>query len=192
MGMTLNKADVDRALAGLGSKIIPVIRRSLKRAAVAGRQAIVKDLSDDTGLPTSKARAAVVVNVVSDKQVNLEVSGARIPLIQFGARGPEPSRGKGRGVSYRNPGGSSRGRLPHGFIATLSSGHRGVFERTGRFTTRPSKRKGGKPVRRETIAEKFGPSLVHVFRKYVPVAQERALEALATSLKTEIDFALKR
>jgi len=76
---------------------------------------------------------------------SVEASTKRIPLIKFSARGPEPSRGKGRGVTYR----VGRGRQRHSsaFI-TKVGGHRGVFERKGR--------------RRLPIQEHFGPSVGRV------------------------------
>jgi hypothetical protein len=50
---------------------------------------------------------------------------AGIPLIDLGATGPEPSRGQGA-VKVK-----LAGDFPSAFIATMRSGHRGVFERKG-------------------------------------------------------------
>jgi len=183
MKMSFNTADLEKGIAELGSRMPRAITRSLKRAAISGRQEVVKDISDDTGLPVAKTRAALQIRTVSADQVNIEVSGKRIPLIEFAARGPEPSRGRGRGVSYRNPGGG-RGRIADAFIATMPTGHRGVFQRApGSIHKKGSKGKGWTEL---PIREKFGPSLVLVFRKFVPQMQERAQEALVVNLRAEI------
>ena len=185
MPILLNTSDLERGIDVLAKKFPQAIRRSLQRAAVSGRQEIVGDMSADTGLPVNKVRDAVKVVVKSDSQVNLEVQSGRIPLIDFGARGPEPSRGMGRGVTYRNPGGS-RNRAPHAFIATMPSGHRGVFERIGtQHKIGPGGKRTGLPIR-----ELMGPSLVKVFLKFMPRAEERAREALTENLRHEIDYAL--
>jgi hypothetical protein len=113
-------------------------------------------------------------------------SGARIPLIDFSARGPEPSRGRGRGVSYKLAG--AGGRLPHAFIATMRSGHRGVFERSP-----GGKRRGPKPERSQLpIHEKFGPSIAVVFQHQIPVGEARRAEVLVKNVQHEIEFALSR
>jgi hypothetical protein len=111
----------------------------------------------------------------------------RIPLIDFGARGPEPSRGRGSGVTYRM--GGAQKRLPHAFIARLASGHRGVFERTQGKFMRIQKRSWKK--KRQAIHEKFGPSLPHVFAKLVPIGIARGVEALITNLEHEFQFAMR-
>jgi hypothetical protein len=154
---------------------------------------MVQDRSDDTGLPVGKVRAAVEVVPVNDTQVNLECTGAKIPLIQFRARGPEPSRGRGRGVSYSLPKG--RNRLPHAFISTMPNTYRGVFERTGRFKTfQVLNRKTGHSTtqRREIIREVLGPSLVKVFENHLPQGMERADESLTENLRHEVEFVLSR
>jgi hypothetical protein len=96
--------------------------------------------------------------------------GASLPAI---ARWIEA---EGRGVSWSLP--SGRGSDAHAFIATMPSGHRGVFRRTG--------------IARLPIRELRGPSLVHVFRKFLPAGAARATVALMTNLRSEIAFATKR
>jgi hypothetical protein len=116
------------------------------------------------------------VNELGAYGIQLEITGNRIPLIDFAARGPEPSRGRGRGVSYRLPGGRSRD--PHAFIATMPSGHRGVFKRTGK--------------ERNPIIQSHGPSLVNVFRNKLDFGAERAKAALEEQVRLVIAFALSR
>lgn len=184
--VTFDWKDVRAGVENLKAKFPQAVRRALTRAGNSGRAAMVKEIAEDTGLPSRTVREAIRVNLVGDQAVQLEVTGNRIPLIDFRARGPEPSRGKGRGVSYRLPGG--RGRAEHAFIATMPSGHRGVFQRSeGARSVKTAKGRSGLP-----IYELRGPSLVHVFSKKMSIGVERTQEALVTNLRSEINFALRR
>jgi hypothetical protein len=137
---------------------------------------MTKEIGKDTGLPAKRIKEEIKTQPLgptgAPTGIRLEVSGRRLPLIDFRARGPEPSRGRGRGVSYRLPGG--RGRAPHAFITTLA-GRRGVFRR--------------RTENRIPLEELHGPSLVRVFEKFLPVGRERGREALVRNLRSEIAFA---
>lgn len=172
----LDTSDLDAAIVAHARKLPGVIRRCLDRAGVSGRTAMAKLISEDTGLPSSRVKKAIIVTRVGDSGIALSASRLRLPLIDFQARGPEPSRGRGRGVSYRLP--SGRGRIPNAFIATMKSGHRGVYKRFG---------SGRLP-----IIELRGPSIGHVFEKFLPQGQAAGEESLRKNMKHEISFALKR
>jgi hypothetical protein len=193
--MVLNVDDLQAGINNLKTKFPVAVRRALKKAATSGRQAMVADMSADTGLPVGKVREAIKVVPQGDTQVNLECTGSRIPLIEFRARGPEPSRGRGRGVTYALPKG--RGRMEHAFIATMpNGGHRGVFVRksnaVAKKTEHPRLGRGGKLFSGLPIKEVFGPSLVRVFENHLPQGIERASEALTDNLRHEVDFMLSR
>jgi hypothetical protein len=172
----LETSDWKAGVETLKRKFPAAVKRALRRAGTTGRNEMTKAIAADTGLGSRRIKEEIKIVEVGDTTIQLEVRGRRLPLIEFGARGPEPSRGRGRGVSYRLLGG--RGRAPHGFIATMRSGHRGVFQRRG--------------PRRLPIVELHGPSLVRVFEKYLPIGAARAEEALVKNLKHEIAFALRR
>ena len=87
-----------------------------------------------------------------------------------------PSRGRGRGVTAKV--GPSRTRYPHAFLAQMRSGHLGVFQRVGRT--------------RLPIRELRGPSIAHVFGKYVAVGIARGEEQLKKNLQSEFRFALRQ
>lgn len=160
----------------LGRKMPKAVKRALARTATTVRADLSRLIAADTALPVRTVKLGVSVTIASDTKVLLSASNRRVPLIEFKARGPEPSLGQGRGVSYSLPGG--RGRLPHAFIATMSTGHRGVFMRT--------------EGPRLPIDEKHGPSLGGVFHKHLKPVEERAQETLVANLRHEIDFAAKR
>jgi len=154
------------------------ISRGLNKAATTERAAFARDVAKDMGIGVSGVKDALEIGKANQANLvaRLKSQGFRIPLIDMKARGPEPSRGRGRGVSAIVRG--TRTRFPRAFIATMRSGHRGVFERTG--------------VGRLPILEKFGPSIAYVFSKAVP---RRANETAATVLKNvqhEIEFEIQR
>ena len=161
-------------LEDLGARAPLIMARALNRAAVSGQTAMTKAISADTGIASKNVKREIRIDKASRSKpvVALTIAGRRIPLIAFQARGPEPSRGKGRGVSYRLPGG--RGRIGNAFIATMPSGHRGVFRRKAR--------------KRLAIMELRGPSLPHVFEKKFDVFRATAQESLVNNLASEIGF----
>jgi hypothetical protein len=172
----LDDKDLRDGIAALRRRFPAAIKRALARTTTTTKTAMAKAMREDTYLSSRFIKDEIKVETQAGAAA-LVVQGRRIPLISFGARGPEPSRGKGRGVSWRNPG-SPRSRDPHAFIATMSSGHRGVFKRTG--------------TGRTPIVELHGPSLVRVFEKYMDLGAEAANAALAKNLKHEISYALSK
>jgi hypothetical protein len=173
----LNVDELKEAAEALRTKFPAGMRRAMKRAATSARAEIVRLMVADLGGGITAKYVRNEIKVRSDeKSASLEVEGFRIPLIQFKARGPEPSRGRGRGVTYSL--GGSRGRVASAFITTMPSGHRGVFQRTTKT--------------RKPIVELRGPSLTRVFDKYAPVAARQAGESLAKNIQSEIQYAMSR
>lgn len=161
------------------------IARAVNRAATSTRAKMATRIAKDLGLRTGTVRDEIKITPAREPAfvARLVVSGKRIPLIEFKASGPEPSRGRGRGVRARLPGGA--GRYPHAFIATMpKSGHRGVFER---FDSRG--RKGARGPRGGRVYELRGPSLPHVFHKITPESLVHADQVLRTNLIHELRFA---
>jgi hypothetical protein len=175
--LTLNTQSTARAFARLKSASTIAIPRALNKSIASGKTLGVRLIAEDMGLRQADVRDRIgLKQATPDNHVaSLSASFKRVPLIDFNATGPEPSFGKGRGVRARFPGGA--GRYPRAFIATMKSGHRGVFERTGASNRLP-------------IHELFGPSLAFVFVKHRPEMQARALEQLAKNLQHELRFAL--
>jgi len=152
--------------------------RAMNRAIASGRTLMVQRIAGDTGLKSGDVRKAMSLrNATAQRlEARLGVGLKRIPLYAFNAKGLFPSRGKGRGVSYRLKGGA--GRIANAFIADMKSGHRGVFVRSGKA--------------RLPIRELFGPSLGHVFAKYRPEGIERAREMFVTNFRHEMGFEADR
>lgn len=178
--MRFNTAQFERAIAQLEDRAPAAIARALNRSAGSTKTVMVRAVAADTKLKVGVVRDQIKVQeakpVAHRLAAIISVTGKRIPLIDFGARGPEPSRGRGRGVTARLP--TGKGRYPNAFIERMKSGHRGVFQRRG---------KGRLP-----IYELFGPSLPRVFTKHVREGLRRGQEALQKNLAHELRFALKR
>jgi hypothetical protein len=175
-------------LEDMAAQAPAIMAYALNRALVSGQTAMVRAVTADTGIAAKNVRREIVLDKanLSRPVAALTIAGKRIPLIAFQARGPEPSRGRGKGVSYRLP--TGRGHIPNAFIATMMSGHRGVFTRKPGFAK--SKRHGEQETRPQLpIQEKRGPSLPHVFEKFVPTFQAAAQESLVKNLAHEIAWA---
>jgi hypothetical protein len=172
ISVDVNDRLVVEDLLGRSAKITRAAVRALNRAIDSGKTAMSRDIAQDTGLKVGEVKAALPVRKATRDRLEAAFAATlkRIPLIHFRARGPEPSRGRGRGVSYGLPGGRSR--VANAFIAQMASGHRGVF-----------KRKGSK---RLPVVELYGPSLGHVFAKYRPAGMARTREAFSAAFDHEL------
>lgn len=178
---------VDKAIAvltKLGQHGIFAQVRALNRSIGSARTLLSREVSRDMGLRVSvvKDRIRVQEATQTSLRARLSTSAKRVPLAEFSARGPMPSRGRGRGVTARLPGG--RGRYPHAFLARMASGHVGVFERS------PTRKMRGR-ARRQAIYELFGPSIAHVAAKHVAPAIARGELQLAKNLVSELRFAMR-
>lgn len=174
MDITVTSGKAEAEIGKMPERTTKAMARSLNRGINSARSVMVFRISKDTGLRSKDVRDALPVTLATPNRliVRLATSLKRIPLIRFGARGPEPSRGKGKGVTYRI-GTQGRGRLASAFIARMGSGHRGVFMRTG--------------TARLPIRELKGPSLGRVFARYrneaAGIAQEMFDRNFARELK---------
>lgn len=181
----VNDDVVMEALQAMPSRVAKAAVRAMNRAIASGRTVMVREVARDTGLKSSAVREAMPVRnaTAGQPEATIRTSLRRIPLSQFRARGPEPSRGRGRGVSYRLPGGSG-GRVPNAFIATMASKHRGVFKRSTEKFMRVQQ--PGWKQKRPAIIELFGPSLGHVFEQHRPLGIARLKEAFHTNFDHEL------
>lgn len=165
-----------RELRSLGTKAPLAAARALNRSMASVQTQAVRELAGDLGIAQRDVRRGMALQRATRSKLSatLTVTGRRIPLIAFKAKGPEPSRGRGR-VTYRI-GSRARTTVAGAFITTMRSGHRGVFRRRG--------------IPRLPILELFGPSLPRVFTQAkITAARTRlAAELLAKNLAHEIRF----
>lgn len=131
-----------------------VMRRAIKQAvsktAMDFKERVVQQVNIKKGEVGKRLKKKW-----SSEEGSIAAAYHRVGLMAF--KGTSPTK---RGVTYRIEKGGSRKRIEHGFIATLESGHRGVFLRaryskaTG-YTYQPMKGKSKK----EAIYESRGPSV---------------------------------
>jgi minor tail protein Z (GPZ) len=173
--LRLNTEGWERGLRRLLDRYPVAIRRSLDRAATSARVVMVREIAKDLGLRQADVADRITtrgaVDGAGDKMsARIVASGARIPLYRFKARQTRT------GVTARLPGGS--GTYPGAFIATMPTGHIGVF-----------KRKTSKSL---PIKERFGPSIPKVFEKFMSLGLQRGQEQLIKNLLHEMKFALSQ
>lgn len=152
--------------------------RALNRAAVSTRAQAVREIRERYNIKAGAARAQMRIERASRSRLTaaVVVSGRPIPLIEFAARrvaaGVSVEVRRGRRLTLR-------GR----FIATMKSGHVGVFERIGKFGRR------GNP-RLEKIGEKFTVGLPSMFtqRAVLSAIERVALQRFSVELARELRF----
>ena len=173
---------------GAPVRIQKVAVRAMNRGMTSGRTFMASAIAQNIGLKVGDVRDALPLRqaTFSNQQARLGASLKKIGLIKFSARGPEPSRGLGSGVSYRLNG--SRQRVPDAFIATTRSGHRGVFRRIGK-SARRSPGAWGKNL---PVVELRGPSLGAVFSKFRTPAVLKIQQSFDKNFDHEIEYALKK
>lgn len=188
--MKLDAADLENALRRLKGAAPVAVARALNRSIATVRTQAVRAVAQDVGLPQKSVREAMPIQQATPGRLvaRLEVTGKKIPLYDFKARQTA------RGVTYRLPGG--RNFLPSGFIATMKSGHVGVFVRglgakhqKGRGSWR---QRSGWPAL--PIKERFGPSLPRVFgrQRITDALRTVAKDVMAKNLAHEVQFLLQQ
>ncbi len=154
------------------------VYRALNRAIASVRTLIIRVVAQDLGLKQKEIRDKLTVTQakIGRPWASLAASRKRLPLILFGAKGDYPSRGKGKGVTYRMRG--SSGRLPHAFMAVMRSGHVGIFERA---------RTSRLPIR-----ELHGPSIGQLLEVHKDEALDKGRTAFEVNLLHELKFAAEQ
>ena len=165
----VNAEQAEQALRRWPNRTARATMRSLNRSLTTGRAVLARLISQDMGLRIGDAKDAILVEQASaaKMEIRLKASLRRLPLVQFNARQTA------RGVTYK--GGSGRSVVPSAFLATMSTGHTGVFKRVG------------KP--RLPIKQLYGPSIGHVFIKHRQAGTDAILAAFDKNLEHELAFA---
>jgi Prophage minor tail protein Z (GPZ) len=146
--------------------------RALNRALTSGHTELARLIAKDMGLKVGDVKAALKSTPAtpSKLEVRLAASAKRIPLVKFAARQTKS------GVSYNlGTGGGGRKKLAHAFIATMPTGHVGVYAR--------------KTTKRLPIDQKFGPSIGGVLAKYRAQGIAKMRQTFEQRLAHELKFA---
>jgi hypothetical protein len=174
--LSIDTARIRPDFADYGQASLVAAVRGINRTMANVKTAMVRPISAALKIKQAYVRERIrTVDATASRPVALMyASNTPIPIIEFNARGPEPSRGRGRGVTAN----TQQRRYPQAFIATMRSGHRGVFQRKGQ--------------KRLEIRELREASIAAVFLKHAAVGQARADEQLPKNLEAELKFALRK
>lgn len=186
-----------------------VVRRALTKVGRRANTEAVRAVRAEYKVPSKAVRNALSTRVTTDDamEVALSLKGAPTPLADLNPRaygGPSgwPTRG-GKG-KVRRPGGvtvkikGKKYKIPHAFIATMSSGHVGVFARGGRSkvaaATGETYGSFSFSSQRLPITELFTFSLAQAFRndKVLRQVVQRVTRDFSGLLAHEIEWQLGR
>lgn len=128
-------------------------------------------------------RIAVIKATPTKQVARLTATNERIPLIEFNARGPYPSRGRGTGVRAKLPA-PGKGSYRHAFIAfAKNSGKKLVLERYD-----SGGKKGARGPRGGKTYQLRGPSVAQSFTRNSAAITARASEVLETNFDREVQY----
>src|SRR5690349_6195993 len=103
--LKLDTRNLTRALRRLKANGRIAIARSLNRAGVTTKTFMARTIAKDLRLKVGDVKDAIAVRDADTQRLRVVViaRGAPLSLMKFGARGPIPSRGKGKGVTAKLP-----------------------------------------------------------------------------------------
>lgn len=158
------------------------IIRSLDRAVDAGRTEATRVVRDELNLKLADAREVISVRKAAGSghfTASIVIVPKPVPLIDYSAHQTKA------GVTVKVKRAGGRGLVRSAFIATMKSGHRGVFTRTG---------KTGIVSKRLPIRELFSTSVRQLFQRESAVKRvtDRASESFLTTAGNQIRQALRR
>lgn len=181
--LELKTKDWTMAMRRLKSRGYVAIARALNRSGVTAQTFMARKIASDLRLKVGDVKKEISIRNADVKKLRVLVlaRGKQISLMKFGAKGPVPSLGRGKGVRASLPA-PGKGKYPHAFIATVRRGQTNenlaVFERKGKA--------------RLPIKKLHGPSIAHVFSKYQAEGLKAGHESLIKNLKHEFKFALQQ
>lgn len=189
LALTLNIAQTLASARRLQQRVPIAAARAVNRSIASGKTLGTRLVANDLGIGQSSVRDRIKILEAKPSPspvAQLLASAKRIPSFDFGATPKEPpSRGRGRGVSWRSQG--RRVRDPQTFIAKMRSGHVGIFKREGKDRESVGAWSKNLPVR-----ELMGPSIAHVFGKHGAEILARAQEQLVKNTQHELRFAFSK
>lgn len=187
---------LERQLAGIRDGMPRVMSRSINKVLSSARTESARQIAGEIKVKVTTARRGMIILKATFEKWfgTITLSARRIPLIEFGARELK----KQGGVSYRIEKEGKRKRIPRAFIATMPTGHKGVFMRKPIGVKKGSaivRRRGAPLVPRLPIGELRGPSIKDVFRNapaIIAAVTQKAATGLQKEVSRQIELQLKR
>jgi hypothetical protein len=191
--ITIANSDLEVAeqfLKGLGKTAERGITRAANRAAAGVRTDSVKTVRKEYTVKATTVRKSFKIKKAGNNVLEAAAvsSGSRLPLIDFGARPSKPN-GKRTPVSVQVK--KQRKVVKNAFVAQMTSGHVGVFERTGEFGRGNVKNKRGRHSleRIKHISTLSVPSMVSQEQVEEEI-EENARKRFSKTLHDEISYAI--
>jgi hypothetical protein len=154
MSYTTNVREVVEELNLAARDAKPAVVRALNRTIDAVKTRASREVrAAGYKLKAADIKKAIRINRATPGRMRADAtaSGRPIPLVQYGAK----QTGKGAvSVDVLN----GRKTLKHAFIATMTSGHTGVFERYGPLVVRTNRKRGQSKMHQQ-IRQLFGPGI---------------------------------
>ena len=168
---------VERLLSEAPKRLPSAIVRGLNDTANHARAESVRRICAEWAVKPAAARKALTIRRASAarQEAAVEAVGGRgygIPLVSFGARQTR------RGVTYRLKKAGGRNLVKGAFLATMRSGHRGVFVRKGKA--------------RLPIAEKRAISIMGMWQDVIDAVSAEAQPYLEARLRYHVSKELER
>lgn len=154
------------------------IGRGVSKVAKSGGVAATRQIAKEYAVKKTVVAKRFAVRMRGKQLAELVAKSrtsksSRIPVLDFGAKQLKS------GVTFRIAKGGKRQKLKHAFIATMASGHQGVFQREY----------GGR-----TIKEVMGIDLTQMLtgKRVAPEVVRRINEQLPKVMRHELEWELKR
>ncbi len=149
----LNTEAMTRFLKQVSKEALPrAATRALNKTGNSAKSVAVKAVAAQIGIAQKDVRPYVLLQKAAIRCLDTVLrvaTGKRVPLIKIDPRAKQGLTG----VTYRASG-NLRRLIPQAFIATMPSGHRGIYKRV-------------KGAARLPIHELSGPSILYVFKQEV-------------------------
>ena len=200
VSIRINREDLDRVastMEGIRNGYEKILVRSLNKTITGVRTDAVKEIGKEITPKAKIIRDTFKLEKANYARLTASVKsiGWPLPLINYAARKVA------KGVSFKiNKRDASRTTLRGAFIATMRSGHKGVFWRkfrdthTARQIKPRMKYSSLPPIYRLPIRQRYGPAVPAIMedeRVMTPILAQ-ASERLTTALNHELDFELSR
>jgi hypothetical protein len=184
---------VKLTISKLGGSAGIVISRAVNDSLSGVRTEAVKRIGGKVMLKAAYIRQTFMIKKASIKDLTalVETTGKPVPLIKYSARQIKA------GVSVKVLKVGGRKKIPHAFIATMDSGHTGVFWRQYTDVRKPVKHGfgyGALPAKYTLpIKELYGPRVPDVMDdpEIMQPVMAHANERLQARLNHHVDYALK-
>lgn len=187
-------ADVEAAMIGIKNGYAKIVVRSLNKTITGVRTDAVKEVQKEITPKAKVIRDTFILNKANyaNLSASVESTGWPLPLIHYLARAVK------MGVSFQVFKRDGRSTLRGGFIATMKSGHKGVFWRkykdTPGYKAKTSVKRKLPEKYRLPIRQRYGPAVPSVLEqnKVMDPILVKAGDRLAKELDHQLEFEMSK